>query len=1638
MAGTLSRPRSPSWAVNSLSKTASPRAEASSSPRDSTSPRELNWLAKATSHPKFKDVLRSQVKDRRPPRKPTCLATLLTKIGSHSLRLCRIPLEIPPAISPLPEATPANVMLERLPLFDQCKSAFLQALVGICTRKEIQEPETSIDACGVGLPMLLLRSGRLQIQVGFDTPTRTVGPGSAINTAGMLGLQGARCEPGPFVYEPHVTTLPPPSQWSWGSIDEDADAPPPFMCQRRSVGGNQVLKQDALCFYNLCTYAAPPREVPGETGSQKPGADRLRRAQSSRFPPSMVKNPSAVALTTKSGGSNLLVPPPGAQPSFAAGEPGPDPPATSFQITTTGPASFLEVPADFRARLRAICEDPATTARVKEDLTAGIATYDRNLRALAKRWEFINAWAGRTMLGGAMPEMIWLLAELSCTDTVEPGGIIVVEGEVPVGDQPIIIICKGIAVVEKSTPQGDTAINQVIGRISVGAIIGDVCLLSLSVPWPASVRAETECEILIIPGACLLHFFDLVPGIVSSIVTRGNNLCKDLKSILPLPHEVLHSLQMFKDCDIEFLERLADSSSRSTRYCGEHVKEEGGVDESLYVVEFGRCYLEPGPRTPSRTINLGDSFGDLMFLGLTDTVPHTVRVISPFVILLEISKRYLHKHLVDFPHLLQHFQHMKHMSDTRTYGQWISRLEVFKNCSPEFNKAITDSVRMRLYAPSSTIVVTNTVDSCNMYGVKAGYVLAEVGDKVKNMKLGCTFGELTMLGLVRKRTATVRTRTFCFVLEIPRFTFLRAMTTYPHERHHFEELAMKQVQKSESVRWPMFQQAPPRLHILCNLLSGFSAKKPGQVCFRTNDTPDESILIVTGTASVLDANGQELRVLRPGSTYNEQVFMGMEACSDMSVVAADECEIQHLSTNHWERMLIEFPDEKARCEEFVLNYMVEESMRRKGMTPMDMIRGSVLFGACPEPFILAVCDQLRACVFPPGQVITRQHTTGTKAFFLIEGLVELEDRDRPPIQKQCRPEDVHGPAVVLGVTRLYSRTVTAVTNSVGLSLHSGKLRQMLQQQYSGADFMLQQLFGRTPRVSESLWCRVKLSNIFSSVPAKSLKLMCANGDDQFFRRGQTLLDVHSQGFLLVVLAGSVVVLAEHGVVIGELGVGCVIGHIQLPTCCLQTVEGVTTMQACASSELAHCAWLDAHDVCAAFDESPGEFQPLVDSFRRRDHLRQSFAAARQVWLDETALPTLVKIPIFKDFPNFLVREICTRLQETAYGPGDVITRAGRNADSMLILLQGTATAEVASGTMIGQLVDGSFLGEAAVMGLFKTRMVTLRATSPCSVVELHASVLREVLEHEQAAEHRDLLGKAVAQRRWQVARGLPIVCMPLRPNVEEPCVRVLALHAQHLVQPADKAWAPAPDDNPYGPFFAVMARGHARVEMEMEARFVTTVRAGEIVHEGLVADYNAYFRATSLCEVYRLREFDYQVALKTLPPTGPWFQEFQVLFKKHLDRLRTRLNAARGVVECLNQKPISNSIVTWSRARAVSIENAKRIKRTQGHNQSQIPFGQSPTRASRQGPSGSRSPSEIRQTACPAVGTRSKSLPLLANTRLRMPSREGREASASGSARTKSSPHLSSPSPKSQKHLSLNDPRFANRSPPPAAGVHCT
>ena len=120
----------------------------------------------------------------------------------------------------------------------------------------------------------------------------------------------------------------------------------------------------------------------------------------------------------------------------------------------------------------------------------------------------------------------------------------------------------------------------------------------------------------------------------------------------------------------------------------------------------------------------------------------------------------------------------------------VESVPIFQGASPAFIEQIIVRLKPEVYPPSHYVIREGEIGN-EMYFVKSGQLEAfseETGQVYSVMKDGAFFGEIALLNEVR-RTASVKTLTYCELFVLEREDFEQEMEDYPDFAKHVQAVA---------------------------------------------------------------------------------------------------------------------------------------------------------------------------------------------------------------------------------------------------------------------------------------------------------------------------------------------------------------------------------------------------------------------------------------------------------------------------------------------------------------------------------------------------------------------------------------------------------------------------------------------------------------------------------------------------------------------------------------------------------------------------------------------------------------------------------------------------------------------------------
>lgn len=1423
------------------------------------------------------------------------------------------PAVVTPKLPPVAELGPEALCqaLAARPIFQECSIELIRDTLAKAERVELSERE-AVELLDAG-PLLIVERGAVAVSVG-PGPAVVYGPGAVFNTVGMLRL----ChEAEPF--RPSLRSAPDDGsvttcKGAYEAFSQGRPAPTVFSDRRRGGTGvagaaawekGQPTAEDINCFYSLCPSAA----------LRAPCQDRY----DGWVPFSMVGAPA------------------GEVPTFGSDR-GPD----AFPGGATLAAVYLDALEEIGTAVGALTKET-------ESLRQSLYAFRRKRRKLADVWRTIMSRC-TSVFPAVPPEVLWAITEVCERQVVEAGQVIVCEGEGGEAGEALLLIDEGDVVVEKWVAlDGCDPKVCPIGRLGAGAVIGDLGLIGTGIARAATARARTPAEVLVLSSRAILGILRRFPGFLTATEHRLREIGTFIQNRLPLRVDTLMTMELFSRCEAPFCAEIAGNGDRHLYWAGQAVFDPTRTDTgTVYVLEHGLCVAESGPRGQFQEFAPGSCFGGRTLLGTSSAAGAYVRVVSPLAVVLVIRERWIREAFIRHYHGREGpFSKEEAIPLGRSRSRYLSHREVFSNSSPPLTEAIAKAAAQRSYMPGQTLTVAGGKDT-RLVILTGGTAAAEIGRGMTSEASSVSaFGELAMLGAGHKHVETIRAQTFCFTLEVHRTTFLEILEKFPDQRAQFELFAVKAIQMGHKetgvARWPFLEgNAPPRLLYLLDLYAGRRTYFPGDLSLRTRSVQRSAILILQGTAAIMNKDNAELSILQAGECYNEQALLGIPYPDiEEYVVPRTYCDIQILTPETWKKVAVEFPKEQEAIKKSIMTCMAERSAKNLGLElySKEVLRMSPLMKTVSLPFVEALCKHMDPEVMVPGQVIFAGGKYGDELVVLLSGLAYVQDNTGRRIEYAAGR--ALGEAMLLGITALHPHTIKAATLCTMQKLKKRVFMETLQ------DFEAdkEQLAGvlREARSQNGQMLQQKLARCpaFASAAPEFLDAICEHAEDLWFPQGAEMIKCgepcyYGKSPLFVLLAGRGTIQNAKGVTQNYLSPGDLFGEGGALGLRAQRDATVRT----SGKGTVHVAMVVGPSLEAAFRRFPEEREPIEEVLDQRIEANKQFVAKREKWVKEDVYPAMGQCPLFEGLPEDLLLAVGALIFEAMYKAGELITTCGQPADSMLVLLDGTAEVEGSNGEKFGRLAPGASTGEVNTLGLFGTRLATWRAVTAARVLSIPQKALETAMDgfdgpNVQAV--RTQFERLRASRAEQVARGMPLRVLPI--GLPEDCVavRAIALQAERFALEPGARMSPLADTHPCGSHFWILAKGKAVLEVDSSslvtrpstsqstkggAVAVMPLNAGSLLCEGLAEEYAASVRASTACEAYRVRQIDFETAVASVPAAQKWLPRFRMVEAESKKQLHARAEAARGIVDGLQPHPNDPEIHGWGRRKSTAIDRA--------------------------------------------------------------------------------------------------------------------
>jgi len=1351
-------------------------------------------------------------------------------------------------------------LLADLPLFHGCHAEFIATIAA--KADQVQLGSGDVLCVDHERRLLVVQQGFVEVSTG-SAPPRRLGRGEVINLGGVLGIAKDTCDDQPSEEQVH---------WPFQARDtikvHGYSGKPPvifserkrvlMLAERRSPNKKPQLSDDQLCLYNLCPTAAATSQIGTQTSIVSKG----------------VRSSSMVLRGVSVEDSEV---------------------------------HLMAVPA--------LVHDPAFFEDGACEIQASLSQYRFNCKQLISTWKVLTTFCGTSVFPDAPSEALWAVAEISERRTYEKGECIVCEGEISESWGAIIVIERGIADVEKVVGREGVAGKEVIGCLNSGAIIGDLCLIGAHIPKAATVRARSTVEVIAMPANKILSVLWRYPSIMLTMHSRLAEIAEFTKVRLPPRTMTLSSLDIFNTCTREFLRDLTSRSQRHSYFSGQRIGSDK-TEQEMHIVEYGMCWVYD-IKSSSRCgeIPVGSAAGNILRLGLVPKHEDTeIYAATPLVFILSVSKQGLDEAVQMNPRDAQLEGGVQTTPESVKHGCLIKNVPAFQACSSDFIAEISRFIRVTCYMPGQTLVVEGASDAKQMFVLRGGEVQvqkagAELPERGKMTMLpGAVFGDLVMLGATRSRARTIRAMTFCQVYEIPRPAFLAALDSWPRERSVFEQLVLRHVTNKGSIQWPMLVGTSSHFTYLVNL---YAERESIQVGHKDDKfLGKKAVLLLSGELTAMKKQGKEVLRLHAGDSFNEQVLLGFPAEDSLSLVPQCHCEVQLLCPEKWEKITSSVPEELPQVTACLQKICAEKAELVRGMQPGTSLRRCSIFRALSAELVQEVQPYLHQKIFQAQSNIVAAGIRGDCLHTILKGRAEARG---DAVTLSFEEGSSFGMPVVLGITDFYPATIKACSISLVLLLHRQDFQTMLQARPEDLE-KFEETFREAEQTNgEILWHRLNRKSAFLRQSTEEfLAVACQHARDEFYAPGDVIIQlgdpcVEGECPAFVLVSGKAEIEREHGIECGSLGLGEVFGEDGALG--LSKVRARTVRASGIRGSITHCARLHGPELAKAWRQFPDERLRFEELSAARSTSDCKFSEKRQQWLDHNVIPTLKHIPLLNSCSFKMLSFLAEMLLPSTFNRGEIIAKAADTTDTMVILLEGIASIETASGEKVGDLKAGGTFGETAMMGLFNTWIATLRAQQCCSAVKLSARLLQIACENDASASNS--FERLRSERRRQVDQGWPLINLQIGADCSDAGVQVVSLLTDQLRLKTGEIWHPVADSGPCGAFYSVLVHGSVTMELVDGGHHVTSLKSGSLIPEGLVASYKAQLRANKTCKVLRFARHDLLIGVHSSAAAGEWFDRFRLLEKETCEVLGTRLRNARGATNALSLHSCDLHPISW-------------------------------------------------------------------------------------------------------------------------------
>eukprot|EP00931_Biecheleriopsis_adriatica_P063993 TRINITY_DN38865_c0_g1_i2.p1 TRINITY_DN38865_c0_g1~~TRINITY_DN38865_c0_g1_i2.p1 ORF type:complete len:1895 (+),score=478.18 TRINITY_DN38865_c0_g1_i2:83-5767(+) len=761
------------------------------------------------------------------------------------------------------------------------------------------------------------------------------------------------------------------------------------------------------------------------------------------------------------------------------------------------------------------------------------------------------------------------------------------------------------------------------------------------------------------------------------------------------------------DVPIEFMKSVHKSMQVCVFLPGQKIMTETGPDDTMFLLVDGAADRSEQDK-PNWSVGPGAIVGAMGLL-CTPTGPREVLTATKLCHVLALHRMPFIDALKKHPQVKRHFEgvardFMLGQEEVQDESWNIYSMPFFRDMGSRFLYLLDLHLERHVFF-SDEIIVKEDTEGEEMYILYSGQMEVKVkGMKVGQLEGGMCFGEMALLGLVKRRSATVVAKTMSDVRILSRDSLSEAIKEHPEELIRFERLAATRNRMSVENRnggrvkhlCSFFKDCNPEFakEISDKLQDRLFTK--GQVVMSEHAAGDTMMLLTQGTATV-SLQSVKVAELKTGDIIGELVTLALARVRTATVTATETCFVQEIQKDALLPILQKFPEELK-----MMRQLAAQRMEWKYVP--ESIRSFDVFSGAPPSFIELVDLLTKRWIFFKDDILLHKGAAADNLIMLCTGSVAVEEDGYliDELGEGC----IIGELGALGFVHKRSCTVRckAALDHV-LEIHPSQEANLRRV----ATKRMRRDVERNSDKNVLLNCP-----LFRQSSRKFLDRIAAHLEDRLYRVGEDLCTQGEKGdtmFILVQGRVDVIILkAEKEITVSELPEGSVIGEI--------SVLGLSN---------ARTATLRAKKVCLVQILHRSILMKYLAEFPREIIQFQEVGAARLAQHASTNKELYPAQALFKECSREFHEELCQLLKRKIFFPGQNIVAEGQDAHEMFAIAQGRAAVEK-NGSYLGELKEGSAFGEMAVLRVSTSQSLTVKAEIICDLQVLNCFDLDILLE----------------------------------------------------------------------------------------------------------------------------------------------------------------------------------------------------------------------------------------------------------------------------------------------------------------------